>query len=209
MAWNHSVFSSICKTCPGESPQHLHKPWGLISSSEGLRFSTSEETAYPKPLAMAIAQAFATILIRAGWSPPAEQLGVLSEPNPKFMRAIATTQPKAAQIPPVVREHKQVVILRGPSELLQQLAIQPMTRLKSTLQVPDKCTACLRLLPIGAQLLRTTPLRSKGDIIQKEFRCQSDSGEPLAEQAFLPEEFISEAVARGHPKAQGLLQFGA
>ena len=53
--------------------------------------------------------------------------------------------------------------------------------------------------------MRATPLRSKGDIIQKEFQCQSNSGEPLAEQAwgipFLPEEFISEAVARGHPKA--------
>ena len=95
LAWNHSVFSSICKTCPGESPQHFHKPWGLIPSSEGLRFSTSEETAYPKPLAMAIAQAFAAVLIHAGWSPPADQFNVPSEPNLKFMRAIATTQPKS------------------------------------------------------------------------------------------------------------------
>ena len=90
---------------------------------------------------MAIAQAFAAILIQAGWSPPADQLGVSSEPNLKFMRAIATAQPKAAQIPPVVREHKQVVIVRGPVDLLQQLQIQPMARLKVALQLPDDCIA--------------------------------------------------------------------
>ena len=205
LAWNHSVFSSICKTCPGESPQHFHKPWGLMPSSEGLRFSTSEETAYPKPLAMAIAQAFAAVLSHAGWSPPADQFSVPSEPNLKFMRAIATTQPKAAQIPPVVREHKQVVLVRGPVKLLQQIAIQPMTRLKVALQVPDPCTASLQFLPIGAQMLRTTSLRSKGDILQKELHTQTISGEPMAEQAwgipFSPEEFISEAVDKGHPKA--------
>ena len=87
LAWNHEAFSSLNKTCPGISNLHEHKPWGLVHSSEGTHFSTSDETAYPKPLAMSIASTFARVLIAHGWSPPAEEFPLDFEPNLKTMRA--------------------------------------------------------------------------------------------------------------------------
>lgn len=120
LAWNHPAFAELCKTCPGESTHHVHQPWGLVRTDEGVHFSTSEETAYPRPLAMAIARIFALICTQHGWSPPLVQLEPNLEPTSKFMRAVATTQPKAAQMPPIVREHKQVVLVRGTHQLLAQ-----------------------------------------------------------------------------------------
>ena len=175
-----------------EASHHSHKPWGLVTSAEGTHFSTSEETAYPKPLANAIALVFANILTKHGWNPPAESLDALSEPSLKFMRAIATVQPKAAQIPPVVREHKQVVIVKGPTHVLQIAPVQAMQRLKQPWEVPTACASTLPTLPIGAQLLRTTPLRSNGGLLQDN---GTQLGEPdqTSEQAwgipFSPEGF--------------------
>ena len=77
-----------------------------------------------------------------------------------------------------------------------------MQRLKVAWQVPKGCSAPLSSVPAGAQLLRVTPLRSNGGILQ-EASCSDSSNK--AEQAwgipFSPEEFIYEAVQRGHPKA--------
>ena len=74
-----------------------------------------------------------------------------------------------------------------------------MQRLKSSLHIPTECDAALRVLPEGAQLLRVTPLRSMGGIAS-----QSSAFSNCMEQAwgipFSPEEFIQEAVSRGHPK---------
>ena len=202
LAWNHPVFAKLCMTCPGESEEHVHQPWGLVQTSEDLHFSTSEETAYPKPLALGIARCFAAVCIQQGWSPPLEQLEQDLEPSSKFMRAVATAQPKAAQMPPIVREHKQVIIIRGPHDLLQKAPVQAMQRLKVAWPVPKGCSAPISSLPAGAQLLRVTPLRSSGGILQ-EASCLDSKNQ--AEQAwgipFSPDEFIYEAVQRGHPKA--------
>ena len=204
LAWNHSAFSSICKACPGESPHHIHKPWGLVTSAEGSHFSTSEETAYPKPLAHTIARVFASILTKHGWTPPAEFLDDMAEPNLKFMRAVATVQPKAAQIPPVVREHKTEMVLKGFQHVLQNAPVQAMQRLKQPWEVPSSCSSNWSLHPAGAQLLRTTPLQSNGGFLQI-----SDMGGPDKDQVFeqawgipfSPGEFMVEAVKRGHPKS--------
>ena len=201
LAWNHDAFSNICRTCPGESPQHQHKPWGLVHTSEGHHFSTSEETAYPKPLAHAIALTFAQILIHHGWVPPQEQLHDLVEPNLKVMRAIATAQPKAAQIPPIVREHKAVVVIQGPFELLATTPVQPMQRLSNSWEVPSACNSTVKALPPGTQLLRTTPLRSKGGILQQHPQQNPDAAEQAWGIPFNPDEFMHEAVKNGHPKS--------
>ena len=202
LAWSHPVFAKLCMTCPGESADHVHQPWGLVQTSEGRHFSTSEEAAYPKPLALAIARCFAEVCIQNGWSPPLEQLEHDLEPNSKFMRAVATAQPKAAQMPPIVREHKQVILIRGPHDLLQQAPAQVMQRLKDPWPLPNGCSAPISALPAGAQFLRVTPLRSNGGILQE---ASGSTSANQAEQAwgipFSPEEFIHEAVQRGHPKA--------
>ena len=63
LAHNRVHFSKICKTRPGESSKHVHKAWGVIADGKSSHFATSEETAYPLPLAGAIAAAFAKSLI--------------------------------------------------------------------------------------------------------------------------------------------------
>ena len=87
---------------------------GLVYNNGASHFSTSEETAYPKQLTQAIAAVFAKILMSHGWSPPNDQLQDDSEASLKKMRAFATVQPKVSKMPPVVREHKQVVLVKGP-----------------------------------------------------------------------------------------------
>ena len=199
LAWNHPAFSVICRCCPGESDNHQHKPWGLVHSASGTHFSTSEETAYPLGLTQAIARVFASILVSHGWSPPQEQLGEGHEVSLKSMRAVATAQPKAAKFPPVVREHKTVVRITGPFEELAKAPVAPMQRLKTSWLVPESCQTDLPMLPKGAQLLRVTPLRSSGGMLDV-----GSSGIGLFEQAwgipFEPEEFIFEAAQRGHPR---------
>ena len=106
LAWNHPAFSSI-SLCPGESDVHKHKPWGLVHSESGIHFSTSEETAYPKGLANTIARVFASILSAHGWKPPLEQMQEQQDVSLRSMRAVATAQPKASKMPPIVREHKK------------------------------------------------------------------------------------------------------
>ena len=199
LAWNHSAFAAINKCCPGDPEFHRHKPWGLVQSESGTHFSTSEETAYPLGLTHAIARVFATILVSHGWSPPMEQLEQINESSLKSMRAVATSQPKAAKFPPVVREHKRVILISGPFKELKKAPVEPMQRLKSPWTVPTVCKTDHTTLPTGAQLLRVTPLRSSGGILDTG---TSEVG--LFEQAwgipFEPEEFILEAVQKGHPR---------
>lgn len=59
LATNCDVFRKICRTCLGESRDHHHLPWGVVRDGKGTHFATSEETAYPHPLAAEIALCFA------------------------------------------------------------------------------------------------------------------------------------------------------
>ena len=198
LALNHPAFAAISKCCPGESALHKHKPWGLVHSELGTHVSTSEEAAYPTGLARAIARVFASILTAHGWKPPLEQLQEQHEVSLRSMRAIATAQPKASKMPPIVREHRKVLIT-GPFADLATAPVEPMQRLKSSWDIPKSCESELEILPEGAQLLRTTSLRSKGSLL-----VLNDSSVGVFEHAwgipFSPDEFIQEAVERGHPK---------
>ena len=204
LAHNHPDFSCINKTCPGESVFHIHKPWGLVRTSEGRHFATSEETAYPRPLAHEIALTFARILVKHGWIPPNESL--VTQPqwddvvNLKRLRAGAGLQPKANKFPPLVREHKQILIIRGPQEMLSRAPVLSMQRIKEPWPVPSQCESILQVIPSDAQLLRSVPLRSNGEILQVK-----EQNSIQYEQAwgipFSPDEFIEQAVKRGHPKS--------
>ena len=200
LAWNHPAFATINLCCPGESQHHNHKPWGLVHSDNGNHFSTSEETAYPRGLAHTIAKVFAAVLCQHGWSPPSEQW-TGKEVNLQSMRAAATAQPKAAKMPPIVREHKSVILVKGAHAALAEVPIGPMQRLKDPWKIPLSCSASVAEIPAGAQLLRQTPLRLSGGIISGKLESM---GSEQFEQAwgvpFDPEEFITEAVQRGHPK---------
>ena len=131
LASNHKCFHSISLGCPGESAWHSHKPWGLVRTEEGFHFSASEETAYPRGLARSIARVFADILMQHGWIPPLEQFQVCSEANLRTMRAVATVQPKASKVPPVVREHKKILVMTAPVSAVHLIPVETMQRLKS------------------------------------------------------------------------------
>ena len=198
LASNHPAFQKITLSCPGVSQNHVHKPWGLVRTEQGTHFSTSEETAYLHPLAYAIARVFADILFHHGWSPPEEYFQPAADSSLQTMRAVATSQPKAARIPPVVQEHKQVVLVRGPHEILTSIAVQSMQRLKSPLEIPSGCFSAVQVLPEGSQLLRCTPIRLNGESSGAQ---QVDISEQAWGIPFTPDEFIQVAISRGHPKS--------
>ena len=175
----------------------MHKPWGVINTHDSSHFATSEETAYPLPLAGAIATAFAKSLMDKGWQPPVDSLD-LDWNSVSFakIRASVGDQPKASKLPPIVREHKYILLIKGPQESLNQVPIKPRERLKKPWVVPHDCDSPNEFVPPEAQLLRLSPLRSKGGI------HEVDSSH-IYEQAwgvpFTPDEFVKEAYVSGHP----------
>ena len=110
-------------------------------------------------------KSFCIRLTEHGWKPPQEHLQEQQEVSLRSMRAIATAQPKASKMPPIVREHRKVVLITGPFADLAKAPVEPMQRLESSWEVPKSCEAELEILPEGAQLLRTTPLRSNGGLL--------------------------------------------
>ena len=195
LAHNRHHFCKICKSCPGVGKNHVHKPWGVIDTHDSSHFATSEETAYPLPLAGAIATAFARSLMDKGWQPPLD----LDWNSVSFakIRASVGDQPKASKLPPIVREHKYILLLKGPQESLNQVPVKPRERLKKPWVVPHDCDSPNEFVPPEAQLLRLSPLRSKGGI------HEVDSSH-IYEQAwgvpFTPDEFVKEAYVSGHPR---------
>ena len=198
LAHNRHHFCKICKSCPGVGKNHVHKPWGVINTHDSSHFATSEETAYPLPLAGAIATAFARSLMDKGWQPPVDSLD-LDWNSVSFakIRASVGDQPKASKLPPMVREHKYILLIKGPQESLNQVPVKPRERLKKPWVVPHDCDSPNEFVPPEAQLLRLSPLRSKGGI------HEVDSSH-LYEQAwgvpFTPDEFVKEAYVSGHPR---------
>ena len=169
-----------------------------MRTEQGTHFSTSEETAYPHPLAYEIARVFADILFHHGWTPPDEYFQPSADSSLRTMRAVASSQPKAARIPPVVQELKQVVLVRGPHSILTSTAVQSMQRLKSPLEIPEGCFSALPVLPEGSQLLRCTPIRLNGESSGAQ---QVDMSEQAWGIPFTPDEFIQVSISRGHPKS--------
>ena len=198
LAHNRHHFCKICKSCPGVGKNHVHKPWGVIDTHDSSHFATSEETAYPLPLAGAIATAFARSLMDKGWQPPVDSLD-LDWNSVSFakIRASVGDQPKASKLPPIVREHKYILLIKGPQESLNQVPVKPRERLKKPWVVPHDCDSPNEFVPPEAQLLRLSPLRSKGGI------HEVDSSH-IYEQAwgvpFTPDEFVKEAYVSGHPR---------
>ena len=116
LACSHPALGSLAKDCAGPSCARTHAKWGTTESG----FATKSEAAYPPLLAGAIASCIAQHLVQAGWQSPASWPGAQS-----FLaacRATAGAQPKAAQFPALVPEHKRVLLVRGPE------ASQPLPR---------------------------------------------------------------------------------
>ena len=193
-----TIFCKICKTCPGVGKGHSHLPWGVIRNETSSHFATSEETAYPLQLAGSIATAFAKSLMDEGWNPPVDSLD-LDWNSVTFakIRASVGDQPKASKLPPIVREHQFIILIKGPQASLNLAPVKPRERLKVCWTIPKDCDSPASVVPIEAQLLRLSPLRSKGGIHEVDSKH-------LYEQAwgipFTPDDFIKEAYIAGHPR---------
>ena len=198
LAVNRPHFLKINGTCPGESREHVHKPWGMVAPN---KFATAEETAYPPKLAQEIAHAFVQALSEDGWKLPCSDWSDLqSQPSFAAMRAITGRQPKASKVPPLVSEHQTVIMVFGPLDLLHNPPCPPMTRIKSPWTCPPGFNNSIADIPIESQLLRVSQTRATGD----NLACAKLAwGIPWS-----CADFVKQAVSRGHPRAfDSLLPF--
>ena len=154
LAHNTITLLDLCKVCPGLSKNHQHKPWGMVRNPDNShKFSTAEETAYPLPLAYAIAFAIAQELIQRGWLPPAVELTRPEEVSYHYLRAIVGVQPKSSKLPPLLSEYSHVARARI---LCVGLPVDFGQQLKQPFES----------IPAGASLLKRPPLRlNRGNIM--------------------------------------------
>ena len=169
-----------------------HLPWG-VSSSGATGFATSEETPYPPRLAMSIALCVARVLPSAGWTTPAVSLQANDRTHEMLMtRAIAGIQPKASRIPPLVPEHREVLVVCAERPMSPPCA--NMTRLDRPWPVPHFARCPVRQIPAKSQLLRYTPLAANKGENSSLFEIAW--GVPWEET-----EFVAEAARIGHPRS--------
>ena len=186
IAHNDSAFDSLARCCPGPSCSMQHLPWGRSASGN---WATSEEAAYPHGFAKAVASCFAS----------AVQVAESQDVSMAQLRVRVGVQPKSSCMPPLVPEHKHVIVMRGPASCFSALPVAPMQRLKHPWQ-PSEAVSPACAIPEGAQLLRHGLVADKlGNV--------DDSG--VAEVAwgvpFKPEEFVDEALKTGHPRTLSAL----
>ena len=157
VAHNRKQFTKLNRCCPGESKDHCHKPWGHTDNHS---FATSEETAYPLRLAGAIASAFGEALVDQGWTPPVASLDQQWDKMTLLHARVASgNQPKASKIPPLIPEHKKVIVIKGPIKEMSNPPVQPMQRLKANWPIPDhfQSNSADKYVPESSQFLRSTP----------------------------------------------------
>ena len=147
--------------------------WGLSASG----WATSEESVYP----IAFCEQVAATLVH-----------IFEQPDHGIdyhqMRASTGLQPKASKVRPVVSEHKQVVVVRGPLQFFRPPCLR-MERIHDPIALHSACQCELRCLPSGAQLLHMHSSGNEGDSL-----CVSVWGIPYS-----PDEFIEAALHAGHP----------
>ena len=205
LAHNTKALLQLCKCCPGISKAHKHKPWGMVYGNDSERkFSTAEETAYPMPLAYAIAYYLAQELISMGWRPPAIEFASPETMTYQYLRSIVGQQPKASKVPPLLSEFAHVL----PIASNHSPPVLPGQQLKATWNGA----------PTGSRLLSRPPLRLKwgnnsGDnnLDVNSLRGNNSVGDSEASaDQFEPatfffgvyrtcDEFVKDAVRAGHP----------
>ncbi|CAE7203434.1 unnamed protein product [Symbiodinium sp. CCMP2592] len=121
------------------------------------------------------------------------QVGQCARPSPvdyAALRAATGTQPKASKTVPLVPEHRAVIVVRGPAQLLQPPCVLRQ-RLEADWAVPTSCTCAWPSIPKYSQLLRS-------DLLDVEVK-EGSSGKVLELAWGTPSEFVDCAVAAGHP----------
>ena len=165
LAHNTTTLLDLNHVCPGVSPLHKHKPWGVVHGPTGRKFSTSEETAYPLPLAYHIAYYLAQELVLRGWSPPPVAFAPPEDVSYQYLRSVVGVQPKSSKIAPLVSEFHSIMCIQVPIDC--PMPINP----------GDKLQSPWLGVPAGSCLLKRPPLRLNGGIssdITHNTESQSD-----------------------------------
>ena len=157
-----------------------------------------------------------SVNIDDGWIPVKKyiegDLGMMSQSSDLHaLRAITVQQPRASKIPPLVPEHRQVIVLRGP--LSVSLPVLPMSRIKVSWTAPAGLEPAGAVVPAESQLLRVSPFRPRGGVRDELAPVAGLLDKHSVEIAwgvpFSPTQFVAEALRVGHPQNLDLVLPGA
>ena len=201
IAFSDREFRVISKKCKGQSAKHKHAKWGINNRTS--KFATAEETAYPMALAKAFAACFITALASRGLPMPAATLELATEavtPSLQVIRAQTGLQAKASFVPPLVPCYSHHVLLVGSHASLPAIDLLKRISIDTTLSSTPPF-----VLPKHAKLLALEPPPSKlggrecSELVLQVGAMTSDA---VCQRWGIPwscEQFVAEAVARGHP----------
>ena len=177
-------LSRLGLLCDGKHP---HEAWGYNKG-----WATAKETEYPLKLCQQYALAFSDHLISQGFVPlPVEVMNAQSDINDvKANQVAAGKQPRGKQIPPLVREFKEFLILTGPSDSL------PVGKLAKDWTIPDNVSlihgSSRTIVPKNSRVLSSKFVGKGGELqTHQEIRLGIHWG---------PDEFVQEALKKSHPR---------
>ena len=191
LASNRTAFLQINATCPGD---HEHLSWGLT----GGKWATSLEVHYPPGLCRALARGFLQCALEDGLALPPSAINEIRLDSRDFLQAVRVMMhepTKAPKLPPLVREHKRIVALRGSFRFLPCCEIR--SRLDEQFPIVHEHVQCseqsMLVLPEGSQLLHD--LRKGEDHDEQNDLCEQSWGIPWGQV-----EFIQQVLRAGHPR---------
>ena len=197
VAHNRKQFMKLNRCCPGQLKKHRHKPWGR---TENNFFRDQRRNGLSHRLAGAIASAFGEALAEQGWTPPVTSLDQQWDKMTLLHARVASgNQPKASKIPPLVPEHKRVIVIKGPMHGVSNPPVQPMQRLKTKWHIPNhfQCNSEDTEIRESLQFLRKTLIIGQVGV-GDEFT--PNQGEQAWGVPVTPQEFVATACQKRHPK---------
>ena len=173
LGFNSPEFSSINRMCCGVSNTHKHERWGLDTATN--KFATSVETAYPVPLARAIAAQFILALQNRGIRMPPSVISEINTNNKMIalpiLRVQAGMQPKASKLLPLIPTFSAKVAITGFQDQLRSrsflhhcksqhgMRLQPCPKAASCYRSQQRC--CLRIVYKGGLLFPANNLTNQ------------------------------------------------
>lgn len=183
-------WRGLCKIGVMCDDKHYHLGWGRTGSG----WATAQEVAYPNQLCKAYSDALSQVVCEFGGTMPPMSVQDLDGGvyNSRHAQVGSDKQPRGKRIPPLVPEHKLVVVARGPASCV------PTSQFcKTGGNLPSTCQCIshppLTNIPAGSKLLRTQQLGGVGG-------CSSSTSEVAIGIPWTVQEFLDKASGLGHPR---------
>ena len=187
-----NLFESLGILC---NKQHKHASWRPYKQGSRLIFPTHQEAAYPLLLCQRIADILVVEAQSRNLMPTTELSEQISSDTAAGTRQLFTQQPRGGKLKPLVSEYSHYIAAF------------------CKLQTPEALDQFLRTLPKGARSCHQTVLprgMARDDMLKKfsKHGCWFQDSLKDGEECILfqigiprsPEEFIKDAVAKGHPR---------